>query len=77
MTGTAGQKRVSADYFALSPFPLPPLAEQQAVCLRAAAMQRRIADERAVFEKLKLLKIGLMDDLLSGHVRVNVEEGAA
>ena len=28
MTGTAGQKRVPAEYFAHSPFPLPPLGEQ-------------------------------------------------
>ena len=28
MTGTAGQKRVPKDYFAESPFPLPPFAEQ-------------------------------------------------
>jgi type I restriction enzyme S subunit len=28
MTGSAGQKRVSHDYFASSPFPLPPPAEQ-------------------------------------------------
>ncbi|MEM1386979.1 MAG: restriction endonuclease subunit S [Pseudomonadota bacterium] len=31
MTGTAGQKRVPADYFALTPFPLPPLAEQKRI----------------------------------------------
>ncbi|TPW26564.1 hypothetical protein FJU08_22075 [Martelella alba] len=31
MTGTAGQKRVPADYFALSSFPLPPLPEQQRI----------------------------------------------
>lgn len=31
MTGTAGQKRVPADYFAGSPFPLPPLAEQRRI----------------------------------------------
>ena len=31
MTGTAGQKRVPADYFANSPFPLPPLAEQHRI----------------------------------------------
>lgn len=29
MTGTAGQKRVSTEYFAHSPFPLPPLPEQR------------------------------------------------
>jgi len=31
MTGTAGQKRVPAEYFAHSPFPLPPLAEQRRI----------------------------------------------
>lgn len=31
MTGTAGQKRVPTEYFAHSPFPLPPLAEQQRI----------------------------------------------
>ena len=34
MTGTAGQKRVSAEYFAHSPFPLPPLAEQRRIVAR-------------------------------------------
>ena len=34
MTGTAGQKRVPTDYFANSPFPLPPLAEQQRIVAR-------------------------------------------
>jgi len=31
MTGTAGQKRVPTSYFAASPFPLPPLAEQRRI----------------------------------------------
>ena len=31
MTGTAGQKRVPNDYFALNPFPLPPLEEQKRI----------------------------------------------
>ena len=31
MTGTAGQKRVPAEYFANAPFPLPPLAEQHRI----------------------------------------------
>jgi type I restriction enzyme S subunit len=34
MTGTAGQKRVPADYFARSPFPVPPLAEQERIVAR-------------------------------------------
>jgi type I restriction enzyme S subunit len=31
MTGTAGQKRVSTEYFAYSPFPLPPREEQHRI----------------------------------------------
>jgi type I restriction enzyme S subunit len=31
MTGTAGQKRVPTEYFAHSPFPLPPFAEQHRI----------------------------------------------
>ena len=31
MTGSAGQKRVPANYFSKTPFPLPPLAEQQRI----------------------------------------------
>ncbi|MER9843515.1 restriction endonuclease subunit S [Mesorhizobium australicum] len=31
MTGTAGQKRVPTEFFANSPFPLPPLAEQSRI----------------------------------------------
>jgi type I restriction enzyme S subunit len=31
MTGTAGQKRVPTEYFAYSPFPLPPLDEQHRI----------------------------------------------
>ncbi len=31
MTGTAGQKRVPKEYFANSPFPLPPLGEQRRI----------------------------------------------
>lgn len=50
MTGTAGQKRVSTEYFAYSPFPLPPEEEQHrivakvdelmALCDRLGAAQR-------------------------------------
>ena len=34
MTGTAGQKRVPTGYFANSPFPLPPVAEQRRIVAR-------------------------------------------
>lgn len=38
MTGTAGQKRVPRDYFARSPFPLPPLAEQHRIVAKVNAL---------------------------------------
>ncbi len=34
MTGTAGQKRVPIEYFANSPFPLPPLPEQHRIVVK-------------------------------------------
>ena len=38
MTGTAGQKRVPTEYFATSPFPLPPLAEQHRIVTKVEEM---------------------------------------
>ena len=67
MTGTAGQKRVPLDYFAHSPFPLPPLAEQHrivakvdelmAICdqLEAARNQRQHGRERLLSATLQRL----------------------
>lgn len=67
MTGTAGQKRVPTDYFAYSPFPLPPLAEQQrivakvdelmALCdqLEAARAQREATRDRLAAASLARL----------------------
>jgi type I restriction enzyme S subunit len=67
MTGTAGQKRVPAEYFACSPFPLPPLAEQRrivakvdelmALCdrLEAAQAERESRRDRLVAASLHRL----------------------
>lgn len=59
MTGTAGQKRVPTDYFACSPFPLPPLTEQHrivekvdelmALCDRLETAQRERESRRERF----------------------------
>ena len=64
MTGNAGQKRVPAGYFANSPFPLPPLAEQR----RIVAM---IDDLMALCDRLETSlraaqesRRGLLDALL-------------
>jgi len=67
MTGTAGQKRVPAEYFGHSPFPLPPLAEQHrivakveelmALCdrLEAARAEREAARDRLTAASLARL----------------------
>jgi type I restriction enzyme S subunit len=55
--------------------PLPRKEEQDQICRVISA--ERVEVEQAIREvaKLRLLRQGLMDDLLTGRVRVNVEEG--
>jgi type I restriction enzyme S subunit len=57
--------------------PLPPLDYQERLEAMWLESDRRIARERAVLAKLQQLRRALMDDLLTGRVRVNAEEGAA
>lgn len=58
---------------------MPPIAEQQLVFERVDAVAGRIKGEQNTFEKLLVLKQGLMDDLLTGRVRVTslLSEAAA
>ncbi len=69
MTGTAGQKRIPAEYFAKAPFPLPPLAEQHrivakvdelmALCdqLEASRTEREAARNRLAAASLARLNV--------------------
>lgn len=59
MTGTAGQKRVPTEYFAHSPFPLPPLAEQRRIVAKVDELmglcdrlEAARADREAVRDRL-------------------------
>jgi type I restriction enzyme S subunit len=66
MTGSAGQKRVPRDYFATSPFPLPPLAEQKrivakvdqlmALCDRLALQQEERETRHAALARASLAR---------------------
>lgn len=47
MTGTAGQKRIPTEYFALSPFPLPPLAEQKRIVAKVSELMALCDDLEA------------------------------
>ena len=52
------------------PVPIPPLQDQLRIVTAASAQENEIRSESAVLRKLRLLKRGLMDDLLTGRVRV-------
>jgi type I restriction enzyme, S subunit len=60
----------------LKAFPIvtPPLSEQARITLAIRAHDTRIRAEEAYRDKLQLLKKGLMQDLLTGRVRVPVRE---
>lgn len=48
----------------------PPVAEQLFITQRLSTFDKKMAVEQEVLEKLRQQKIGLMDDLLTGRVRV-------
>lgn len=48
----------------------PTIIEQSAIVTRVAAFERRLGNEQIELAKLQKLKSGLMDDLLTGRVRV-------
>jgi type I restriction enzyme S subunit len=56
---------------------VPPLWEQMLIIQRLDIAYGRIHQEEAEITKLRSLKQGLMDDLLTGRVRVPVESEAA
>jgi type I restriction enzyme S subunit len=70
-TGTSGSmKNISQDVIKRLLVPLPPLDEQNHIAAILSADNDLIRTEEAYRDKLKLLKKGLMDDLLTGRVRV-------
>ena len=52
--------------------PIPPLEEQKKIISILSSLDNKIQIEKSYKEKLKNLKKGLMQDLLTGKVRVNV-----
>ena len=59
------------------PLPLPSLAEQSRIVARLQGANQFIASEQTRLAKLRALKRGLMDDLLTGRVRVTMTAGGA
>lgn len=74
---TTSIAHLGADRFAKMQFPLPPTAEQRRVTQVLRNDDARAVEEKRHATKLRTLKQGLMDDLLTGRVRVTVPEDAA
>ncbi len=66
------QKTVTLTALKSCVVPLPPLAEQLLIGARAAGLSRLLDAQASTLAKLRLLKKGLADDLLTGRVRVAV-----
>jgi type I restriction enzyme, S subunit len=55
------------------PVPLRSIGRQQEIVASIRAVSRRVSVEAARLDKLRVLKLGLMSDLLTGRVRVPAE----
>jgi type I restriction enzyme S subunit len=70
MTGTAGQRRVTAEFFDNFLVPVFSFEEQLEIVRILDAQNRSIELESSTLQKLKEQRVGLEDDLLAGRVRV-------
>jgi len=70
MTGTAGQRRVTTEFFDKFLVPAFGFGEQMLIAKILDAQTNRINAELVELQKLKAQKAGLMEDLLTGRVRV-------
>jgi type I restriction enzyme S subunit len=72
------QKTVTLGELSRYPFVCPKKTEQVEIVGRVRAVQEKLTSEQRCLEKLQLQKSGLMDDLLTGRVRVTpLLEGGA
>ena len=64
-SGSAGQQRVSKDVFFQYVIPLPPLPEQHRIATVLSTLDECIEKTEALIAKLRSVKTGLMQDLLT------------
>jgi len=72
MIGTTGRQRASKESVENLKIPLPPLSEQRKIAEILSIIDKKLELERKRKEKLKHIKAGLMNDLLTGRKRVGV-----
>lgn len=70
MTGSAGQQRVEAGFFSLFDIPIPPFGEQNLIANQLDETDKQIETSKKELSKIKAVRIGIQDDLLTGRVRV-------
>ena len=67
---TSGQLNLTLEMCGTVPVPLPSELEQQRILSVLTGLDSRLGGEDDGLRKLRLLKAGLMEDLLTGRVRV-------
>jgi type I restriction enzyme, S subunit len=67
-------KTIGLSYFKKLEIAIPSRGEQDAVADRLLDIDALLWKSNAKLDKLRLLKAGLMDDLLTGRVRVPVDD---
>jgi type I restriction enzyme S subunit len=72
---TTSIAHLGADRFGRMPFALPPVPEQEQIVAALATHEARVRAEQAHCDKLGKLKQGLMQDLLTGRIRVPAPAG--
>ena len=76
-SSSSGLNTINSTQLKSVPVAVPPPAEQDRIVRACDSAFARIRSEESVRSKLHLLKAGLMDDLLTGRVRVTADEDAA
>ena len=75
--GTSGQNRITPAQFLRMEIPLPPLAEQQAIVARIEKVEAAVRAAEAHLERLRALRSSLLENLVSGRVRLPMPDATA
>jgi len=73
ITRQGAQENINTGEYCSILLPLPPISEQQEIVSIIDTVDQKIEQERKTKESLQDLKRGLMQDLLTGKVRVNTD----
>jgi type I restriction enzyme S subunit len=73
VAGSTGQIELSKTDLQTMPILLPPIEEQREISEAFHRVNKKLQDEQETKEELQELKRGLMQDLLTGKVRVNTD----